>query len=58
MYLMSEKTKYKSMNYDKRKVKKGNLKIMLGVNIQRNVFPIETWKDKDWESISDELRKN
>ena len=57
MYLLADGTKYKGMNPEKKKTEKGDLKVLLGVNTQGDVFPVGTWTGTDWESVSNELKQ-
>ena len=38
--------------------KKGDLKVLIGVNRLRNVFPVGSWTGTRWEDIGNELKRN
>lgn len=38
--------------------KQGNLKVLVGVDGDGNVFPLGSWSNKSWEEISEELKEH
>ena len=57
MHVMADGTKFKGITTDSNQInKKGDLKVMLGINTKGDVFPIGSWTDTSWKLISQELK--
>lgn len=55
--VFSDGTGFKGEGIDG-KARKGELKIVLGVNNEGDAFPMGTYADKSWKEISEEWKKN